>query len=650
MAGVPARILTNSQSILGHAGKLFARLTSPQMGSALTLRLWVSREEGKGFEMAKPCFRGVGRFLFAGFGGPNFLVVDLAKRSVSGRFDADFADDEAVWRKAVFTIIVAMVAPAVGASVLHCAAVEREQRGLILAGSSGSGKSTLSLALGRHGFGLVSDDRTCFSYQNQRLLAWSMGGYWKLRPDAAASLQQRPGFSRACTPNRQDAWDVDPESIVGLKRSMCCEPEWLLFLERQEKEEFDLTPISADEAADRLEDGLHEETPEDLERQRATIRKLVNRPCHILRFGGDPEATAQILSEKFRTGVHGGRHTGKPGIISMGSAQRHREDPLRRFTPLPHKLGLKVMGRYGELLTNDSRILECARALFPDHAESDGCATQFRWRIVAEDIPTQEEPWPAPAAFSADGLRVLHVDRRSFIAVDTENAEGAGIISTARVKDAAGLASIFMAGLFYATAPALGLTPLSASCVSFGEQGLLLLGLPGAGKTTCAYAARKLGLEFHADMVTFLEIQKGAVLAHGEFWPALFRRETAQLYPELLYLGRPLKHDSQTFLAVDKSAIGGAPRPVTPTVALHLERSETDSPRLSQLSEVEFSRVLATCAPFEEEARFRAQRSAIQGELEKIPAYRLIYRRDPAEAAVFCKSLLRIHEDIGAAR
>jgi len=219
------------------------------------------------------------------------------------------------------------------------------------------------------------------------------------------------------------------------------------------------------------------------------------------------------------------------------------------------------------------------------------------------------------------------------------------------VSDEAGFAGVFMAALFYATAPALGLTPISASCVTAGESGLLLLGLPGNGKTTCAYAAGKLGLEFHSDMVTFLEASKGRLLAHGDFWPALFRTETAQFYPELLFFGRVLKHVTRTFLSVDKNWMGkSSPRGITPTIALCLERGMAETPRLTPLSATEFAARVSASFPFEEEERFQAQRNAVRQALEKIPAYRLAYRQDPAEAAVFCKSLLRIHEGIGAAR
>jgi hypothetical protein len=312
---------------------------------------------------------------------------------------------------------------------------------------------------------------------------------------------------------------------------------------------------------------------------------------------------------------------------------------------------ISVMGRQGDLETNSSQVLECARSLFPDAASPGIGAPRFRWRIAAEEGLTSEEPWPAPAAFSAEGLRVLRVDTKSFIAVDTESGEGVGIIPASRVADGAGFAGIFMAALFYTTARALGLTPVSASCVAAGESGLLLLGLPGNGKTTCAYAAGKLGLEFHSDMATFLETSKGRLLAHGEFWPALFRRETAQYYPELLFLGKALKHVTRTFLAVDKGAMGkSSPRGVTPAIALCLERGTAETPRLTQLSTAEFAQILLASFPFEEEERFQAQRNAVRQALERIPAYRLAYRQDPAEAAVFCKSLLRIHEGIGATR
>jgi DNA polymerase III delta prime subunit len=651
MAGVPSRFRTNSEAILGHADRLFLRLPSPSLDPGLTLRLWVSREDTPSFADPKPCYRGLGQFVFAGFEGDNFLIVDLARRLVAGRFSPRFAGDEATWRKIVFPVLLAMAAPSVGASVLHCASVERDQRGLILAGPSGSGKSTLSLALGQLGFGLVSDDRTCFSLRNERLLGWGMGGYWKLRADAHGHF---PGL-RSVSPARVTAegpvFEIDPEETLGLKLSKCCEPEWLVFLERREDKIFELTPMSSSEAAARLEDGLPEETVEGIDRQRAMIGELVSRPCRRLSYGGSPSAAAQFLAEKLCSARPADLKPSTPHFVLAASPQKQREDPLRRFTPLPYKMSLSVMGRRGDLETNSLQVMECARRLFRDETPPGMNTANFRWRIAAEDGPAVEDPWPPPVAFSSEGLRLSRLDQRSFIAVDTGTAEGVGILPTSRVEDGAGFAGIFLAALFYATAPALGLAPLSASCIAAGESALLLLGLPGNGKTTCAYAAGKLGLEYHSDMVTFLEVSQSGLLAYGEFWPALFRRETAQFLPELLFLGRALRHTTRTFISVDKSAVGkSSPRGVTPTMAMCLERGAADTPRLTRLSAVEFAEVLASSFPFEEEERFQAQRDAVRQALEKIPAYRLAYRQDPAEAAVFCKSLLRIHEGIGATR
>jgi hypothetical protein len=310
---------------------------------------------------------------------------------------------------------------------------------------------------------------------------------------------------------------------------------------------------------------------------------------------------------------------------------------------------INVMGRSGSLATNSLSIVESARKLFSPQEAASAAPSQFTWRIVSEMDGKGSPPWPTSAAFSCGDLRFVNIGQRSFVAVNLETAEAVGFISESLAQDELGFATIFMATLFYLTAPILGLTPLKAGCVSKDGRGLLLLGPARSGKTSCAYASSKLGLDYHADMTSFLELQDGGVRAWGEFWPALFREETACTYPELKFLGRRLEHASETFIALDKSLLCRQPsRPVTLALAVVLERGTDESPRMTRLTSREYWDTLQASPPYEEQGAFKANQEQILAKLAGIPAYKLIYGNNSAEAAMFCRSLLTAQDILKA--
>jgi hypothetical protein len=225
------------------------------------------------------------------------------------------------------------------------------------------------------------------------------------------------------------------------------------------------------------------------------------------------------------------------------------------------------------------------------------------------------------------------------VAADLEPREAVGVLPEGLVEDRIGFATVFLASLLHLSAPALGLTPISAACVSKERNGLLLFGPPDSGKTTASYCGRKLGLEFHSDQATFLEVESGAVYAWGEFWPAAFRPETAKFLPELSSMGRSFTYRDRTFLCVDKSLLAGENRGrVIPAACIFLERRAASPPRLVPLPHWKLSKQVFTDAGSEED------HAAVLALLGRLPAYRLLYDEDPSIAARFFRSVLDAHQ------
>lgn len=642
LAGTRCRLSTNSEAILACARKLFTILPPHGDNTVLDFRFWADpASTPSSHPWPKPYFRGLGRFVFAGFDGLNSLLVDLNQRQVVGRFTRTFAEDQAMWKKIVFPVIAAVLGNSIPVSILHCACVELEGMGLLLAGPSGSGKSTLALALVRQGFGYLADDRTYFSSRHGRLFAWSVGGLLKLRSDADQHFPES-GIKKEVSLGftGEKIFELDPEDDLGFKRVKCCEPRCLVFLERGTDAAPEVTQVAPADAIARLEQDLTSEI-NDAEFQRQVIHGLAKMPCYSLCNKGSPSAIAKTLTELMRDCWRITRSPNPPRHPPATPVKASNSDPLRRLTPLNYTLPINVMGRLGSLETNSKAVLESARALYPQSGKSNNSAPGFTWRIVSEMDGPKMSPWPSLAAFSSGDLRFVNIGQRSFVAIHLGAAEAIGFIPGRLVEDEPGFSGVFLATLFQITTPVLGLTPFMAGCLSKEGRGLLILGPPGSGKTSCAYAASKLGLEFHSGMSTFLELNEGKLCAWAECWPTLFREDTARFYPELKYLGRRLEHRSGSLLSLDRAILGArSPQCVTPVLAVVLKRGTTESPRMTQLSMHEYFDLLQASLAFEEQSTVKNRQEQVLSKLGKIPAYRLTYGNDPAQAAMFCRNLL----------
>jgi len=646
-AGIHFVLETNSEPLLDNARENFRHLCEEQPLEKIHLRLWVDPAGRSEPLRPKPYFRGLGHLIFAGIDTQNSLLINLRKRSVIGRLTPAIAADRMFWKSVIFPVMFAALGASSGMTALHCACVAWKGSGLLIAGESGSGKSTLALALAQTGFDFLSDDRTLFSLRDGRLLAWTFTPYLKLRPEAAPYFPELGKLEAGEIPNGEKAIWIDPEEHFSISRVQCCEPRWILILDRQSAPEFALQDIAPREAAARLEEGIPQETARAMQRQRETIQALAERDRWVLRYGGDPRTIARAIR-----GFLAGRQETRtihsaPSSTPSSHRDPSRRDPLRRFTATAHTLDVHVMGRKIRIETNSSTVFDLARQTFGGYQKTGAENVQFVWRIVSEADGLLKPPWPEMMAFSDQRLRYINFGQRSFLAVDLEAREAVGFVSEDLVKDEAGFNGIFLAALYYLTAGALGLSAISASCVSLAGRGLLLFGVPNSGKTTSSYLAGRHGLTFHADQATFLEFEGDSLRAWGDFWPAAFRVETAQFVPELKSLARPLHHRDMTFLCIDKEPLLGAgARSVVPAACVFLERGAADAPRLIPLAAGDFSDRLRDALPFKDDAVLEANRQVLLRALSRLPAYRLLYGQEPGVPAAFFRSVLTTHSQV----
>jgi hypothetical protein len=300
------------------------------------------------------------------------------------------------------------------------------------------------------------------------------------------------------------------------------------------------------------------------------------------------------------------------------------------------------MQRTVRLETNHKPVLELARRFFESHQHGAARKPQFVWRIVCESDPQVHSTAVPFSAFSDPGLRYVNIGQRGFLAVDLENREAAAF-----------LPDLFVEGetrfrhrppldiLFCMTASSLGLLAMSGGCVGVKNRGVLVFGPPNSGKTTACYLAAKLGMEFHADQVVFLDTNRKA-RAWGDPFPAVFRPETIEFLPDLRTTTRRSTYAGLSFYYFDKSPMQPRrARPVTPVCSLFLNRGAAENPELIRLTPQEAVSRIRDCTLFNEDARFDKQVSAALTTLAAKPIYDLRYGSDPKLAATVIEEILR---------
>jgi hypothetical protein len=297
MAGVICQISTNWPSILEAAGESFLSIDTCRDTPALRFRFWVDPQARSSPPWPNPYCRGLDHLVFVGFDRESAVLMDLSGRRAIGRFSPALAGDRPQWKSIIFPVLLSIIAASLDVVELHSACVARPEGGLLLAGDSGSGKSTLAFALAQNGFAFLSDDRTYLSQQNGRLHAWGLPTLLKLRPDAVDLFPELRSCQLGPTLDGETAFQIDPERLFRLRRSLHCEPRWLVFLERQPSSACRFEEIPRAEAAARLKKDLTLETPNAIGSQLKMLDAVTGRGCWLLQHSREPLAVARALTQ-----------------------------------------------------------------------------------------------------------------------------------------------------------------------------------------------------------------------------------------------------------------------------------------------------------------------------------------------------------------
>jgi hypothetical protein len=296
-AGAACSLKTNS-SELADVLELLSLSASAVCAGQFTMRLAVN--ESWDDVVGEPHFRGLHHVVTASFDSSNVFVFDILRRTVSASVSSRLVRDHRFWKEKLIPITLGVLGAAIGLVPVHCACLELDGDGLLVAGVSGAGKSTLSVALAESGLNYVSDDWTYISRRQAGIVAHGTSAPVKLLPDAVGHFRALQRHNVQTSMNGELAYEVDIADTFGAHVARECEPRWFVFLERMQRLGSEFTPLSPLEAKSYVSSSVERlpaELQEAAEMREQTIESMSQLPCWRFQYGGTPRFAAEELRE-----------------------------------------------------------------------------------------------------------------------------------------------------------------------------------------------------------------------------------------------------------------------------------------------------------------------------------------------------------------
>lgn len=297
ITGSQCYLSTNSYNVLRHAIPWQAAEesdNSPSFQMEIIENPSLDSVAGK-----RPHFRGVRHLVFVMLEPRSFLGFDLLRRRVIGTLSSAAVRDRSFWNGQLLPITIGLIGTTLGVAPLHCACLDRDDSGLLLAGASGTGKSTLSAALAQRGFAHVSDDWTYLALRQSNLTAYGLSAPIKLLPNSVRYFPELAKCVLKEAMNREIAYEVDPGRVLRSAVKTYSHPKWIMFLERSTVPGCRFIPCRGEYTIEFFENNaerLPEELPLAKSARSEIITSLSRCQTWLLRTGDSPHQTAESIN------------------------------------------------------------------------------------------------------------------------------------------------------------------------------------------------------------------------------------------------------------------------------------------------------------------------------------------------------------------
>jgi hypothetical protein len=254
-------------------------------------------------------------------------------------------------------------------------------------------------------------------------------------------------------------------------------------------------------------------------------------------------------------------------------------DPQSCDIEMPLQAVYYPLGFPLEIATNSRAILEAAEESW-GHFRRFFPVPPLQLRIEVSEGKGGECPLPGVSR-EHRGLLVGVVDVGNFYVTDLERGFALAWVTQAAVEHRADLRLYLLEVIAWELLCPFYLTPVHAACVALGDQGVLLCGDPGAGKSTLSYACARRQWTFVSDDYSFLVRGRQERFVIGNPYQIRFRDSTSEIFPELKQYPRKLHHGDMS-IEIPTAALSGISTTLGCTIdhVVFLNRGVPGPPRL----------------------------------------------------------------------
>ncbi len=214
-------------------------------------------------------------------------------------------------------------------------------------------------------------------------------------------------------------------------------------------------------------------------------------------------------------------------------------DPLGLSEPLPLRGRFYPLGFPLDLRTNSEDILKAACDSWGEFAAAfDAPRIELRVLIGREERALGSASWGEPVFRAQKELLAVILDSGNFAMVDMERCFGFACLDPGMGRNHLYTSFYFLDPMAYTCLSHRHLTPIHAACVARNGNGVLLLGGPGCGKSSLAFACARAGLTFIADDATWVVRGSTEPTLIGKHQRMRFKQDAIELIPALAGLPR----------------------------------------------------------------------------------------------------------------
>lgn len=301
--GTVLGVLSNSKKVLAAAEESFGPYgeSEESIPADFSIEICSDPVHHQSAPFPPASFRAMGNLFHISCGEGSFAVADLNRRHAIGFVAEEIIDDRSFFRNVFLECLFYVMAVHDRFTPVHAAAVEYQNKGILIWGEAGAGKSTLAYACAQAGFQLISDDVVHLQSDpvTGQLLGWGRPWQVRLLPDTVKFFPELATEVPRLRSDHQWYLEVDLLHRLSEAPQLVCRPSVLLFLNRNTMAPSEVVPLDRQKAFDLLRKDIFLTEKHVLERHYSTLERLVNLDAFRISYSGPPPVAVEFLKTTF---------------------------------------------------------------------------------------------------------------------------------------------------------------------------------------------------------------------------------------------------------------------------------------------------------------------------------------------------------------